>query len=68
LEEVGDPLDEKAYRRRAQSSTFPGETFRVLKEKELRCYGLYRTRGLILKAYMAQGDTMTSRRGDYKER
>ena len=68
LEEVEDPLDEKAYRRRAQSSTFPGETFRVLKEKELRCYGFYRTRGLILKAYMAQGDTMTSRRGDYKER
>ena len=27
---------------------FPGETFRVLKEKELRFYGEYRTRCFIL--------------------
>ena len=27
---------------------FPGETFRVLKEKEIRLYGEYRTRRLVL--------------------
>lgn len=30
---------------------FPGETFRVLKEKELREYGEYRTKKLILEAW-----------------
>lgn len=30
---------------------FPGETFRVLKDKELRQYGEYRTRRLVLEAY-----------------
>jgi len=30
---------------------FPGETFRVLKEKELRKYGEYRTRRLVLEAW-----------------
>ena len=30
---------------------FPGETFRVLKEKEIRLYGEYRTRRLVLKAW-----------------
>ena len=29
----------------------PGETFRVLKEKELRLYGEYRTRRLALEAW-----------------
>ena len=29
---------------------FPGETFRVLKEKEERLYGEYRTRQLVLEA------------------
>lgn len=32
-------------------SDFPGETFRVLKEKELREYGEYRTKRLILEAW-----------------
>jgi hypothetical protein len=32
---------------------FPGETFRVLKEKELRQYGEYRTRRLVLEAWDA---------------
>jgi len=32
-------------------STFPGETFCVLKEKELRLYGEYRTRCLVLEAW-----------------
>jgi hypothetical protein len=30
---------------------FPGETFRVLKEKEERLYGEYRTRRLVLEAW-----------------
>jgi hypothetical protein len=30
---------------------FPGETFRVLKERELREYGEYRTRRLVLAAW-----------------
>lgn len=30
---------------------FPGETFRVLKEKDIRKYGEYRTRRLVLAAY-----------------
>jgi hypothetical protein len=32
---------------------FPGETFRVLKEKETRQYGEYRTRRLVLAAWDA---------------
>jgi hypothetical protein len=50
-EEVTDPLDEQGYRERAGQSDFPGETFRVLKEKELARYGEYRTRRLVLDAY-----------------
>ncbi|HEX6292888.1 MAG TPA: hypothetical protein VFZ66_27140 [Herpetosiphonaceae bacterium] len=33
---------------------FPGETFRVLKEKEIRQYGEYRTRRLVLAAWDAE--------------
>ena len=33
---------------------FPGETFRVLKEKETRLYGEYRTRRLVLAAWDRQ--------------
>jgi hypothetical protein len=50
-EEVGDPLDAAGYAARADASDFPGETFRVLKEKELRQYGEYRTRRLVLEAW-----------------
>lgn len=50
-EEVDDPLDPKGYARRVAESDFPGETFRVLKEKELREYGEYRTRRLVLEAW-----------------
>jgi len=32
---------------------FPGETFRVLKEKEEKQYGEYRTRRLVLEAWDA---------------
>lgn len=50
-EEVGDPLDDRAYRERVAQSDYPGETFRVLKEKELARYGEYRTRRLVLEAF-----------------
>ncbi|WP_027882934.1 Eco57I restriction-modification methylase domain-containing protein [Meiothermus rufus] len=50
-EEVEDPLDERAYRKRVQASRFPGETFRVLKDKDIRRYGEYRTRRLVLQAW-----------------
>ncbi len=33
---------------------FPGETFRVLKEKEVRLYGEYRTSRLVLEAWDGQ--------------
>jgi len=50
-EEVEDPLDERAYGKRVEASRFPGETFRVLKEKDLKRYGEYRTRRLVLEAW-----------------
>jgi hypothetical protein len=50
-EEVADPLDPQGYAGRCAKSTFPGETFRVLKEKELRQYGEYRTRRQVLEAW-----------------
>ncbi len=54
-EEVEDPLDEKAYRKRVEKSTFPGETFRVLKDKEMKRFGEYRTRRLVLEAWARLG-------------
>jgi hypothetical protein len=33
---------------------FPGETFRVLKEKEVKQFGEYRTRRLVLEAWDGQ--------------
>jgi hypothetical protein len=50
-EEVDDPLEPTGYQERCRKSTFPGETFRVLKEKEIRQFGEYRTRRLILEAW-----------------
>lgn len=50
-EEVHDPLDPAGYAARVAQSDFPGETFRVLKEKELRQHGDYRTRRLVLEAW-----------------
>jgi hypothetical protein len=54
-EEVADPLDAAGYAARADASDFPGETFRVLKTKELRQYGEYRTRRLVLEAWARLG-------------
>ena len=50
-EEVANPLDPQGYETRCAASDFPGETFRVLKEKEIRQYGEYRTRRLVLEAW-----------------
>ncbi|MDW8026656.1 MAG: hypothetical protein RMK18_12445, partial [Armatimonadota bacterium] len=50
-EEVTDPLDPQGYAQRCSKSTFPGETFRVLKEKEIRQFGEYRMRRLVLEAW-----------------
>jgi hypothetical protein len=50
-EEIADPLDDDAYRARVEASDFPGETFRVLKEKEIRAFGHYRSRRLVLQAW-----------------
>ncbi|HEY9069977.1 MAG TPA: DNA methyltransferase, partial [Candidatus Ozemobacteraceae bacterium] len=44
FEEVADPLDRAGYEARVATSGYPGETFRVLKERELREFGEYRTR------------------------
>jgi hypothetical protein len=41
---------------------FPGETFCVLKEKEIKQFGEYRTRRLVLEAWDGQGKG--SRRND----
>jgi len=50
-EEVTDPLDPVGYAQRVAASDFPGETFRVLKEKEIKQYSEYRTRRLVLEAW-----------------
>ncbi len=38
-------------RKEVYRDDFPGETFRVLKEKEIRLYGEYRTRRHVLEAW-----------------
>jgi len=43
--------DYEDYAERVRKSTFPGETFCVLKEKEIRQFSEYRTRRLILEAW-----------------
>ncbi len=55
-EEIEDPLDEEAYLARCEASSFPGETFRVLKEKEIKQYGYYRTRRLVLDSWQKMGE------------
>jgi hypothetical protein len=50
-EEVHDPLDPQGYAERCAKSGFPGETFRVLRDKEIAEHGEYRTRRLVLEAW-----------------
>jgi hypothetical protein len=51
-EETAYVLDPKAV----YGDDFPGETFRVLKENEIRRYGEYRTQRLVLFYYRAWQD------------
>jgi len=56
LESLGDPVEEVGnalvgYEERWRQSDFPGETFRVLREKERKRWGEYRTRRLVLEAW-----------------
>jgi hypothetical protein len=50
-EEVPDPLEPAGCAACCQASHWLGETFRVLKEKELARFGEYRTRRLVLEAW-----------------
>ena len=50
-EEVKDPLDPTGSQARREASTFEGETFRVLRERELRQHSEYRTRRMVLEAW-----------------
>lgn len=45
---------------------FPGETFRALKEKEIKTYGEYRTRRLVLEAWDRLGLAPRNRDGRYE--
>jgi hypothetical protein len=53
LRYILDPQD-------VHGADFPGETFRVLKEKEVRLYGEYRTRRLVLEAWDALEGTQVN--------
>jgi hypothetical protein len=44
LRYILDPAD-------VHGEDYPSETFRVLKDKEMRLYGEYRTRRLVLEAW-----------------
>src|SRR5690606_10327861 len=44
LRYILDPVD-------VMSADYPSETFRVLKESEMRAFGEYRTRRLVLEAW-----------------
>jgi hypothetical protein len=49
LEDILDPAEDPPDAPRTKD--FPGETFRVLKEREIKEYGEYRTRRLVLAAW-----------------
>jgi len=51
----GHVRDELRYMLRVDPKEVPGETFRVLKEKEVKQFGEYRTRRLVLEAWDGQG-------------
>ena len=48
-EDILDPAEDPPDVPRTKG--FPGETFRVLKEREIKEYGEYRTRRLVLAAW-----------------
>ncbi len=49
LEDILDPTEDPPDTPRTKD--FPGETFRVLKEREMKQYGEYRTKRLVLEAW-----------------
>lgn len=49
LDDILDPIEDPPDSPRTKD--FPGETFRVLKEREIREYGEYRTKRLVLEAW-----------------
>jgi hypothetical protein len=49
LEDILDPYEDPPDAPRTKD--YPGETFRVLKERELKEYGEYRTKRLVLEAW-----------------
>jgi hypothetical protein len=55
LEDILDPVEDPPDAPRTKD--FPGETFRVLKEREVRQYGEYRTKRLVLDAWDRLHDT-----------
>jgi hypothetical protein len=82
LEDILDPWEDPTCRGphllpERPSETFPGETFRVLKNREEKEYGEYRTRRLVLEAWerlQREGpwpepyDQRKERRGDVETR
>ena len=66
-EEVQDALDPAGYNQRRTTSDFPGETFRVLKEKEIRQFSEYRTRRLVLEAWERLKDVEIGNPEGYKQ-
>jgi hypothetical protein len=42
---------------------FPGETFRVLKEKEMKAHGKFRTRRLVLEKWDGMSSSYVARNG-----
>ncbi|MCS7003073.1 MAG: hypothetical protein NZ518_09520, partial [Dehalococcoidia bacterium] len=53
LEDILDPWEDSPTAPR--TTTFPGETFRVLKDKEIKAYGEFRTKRLALAAWERLG-------------
>jgi hypothetical protein len=54
MQENGLTRDELRYildPKQVHGEDFPGETFRVLKEKEIKQFGVNRTRRLVLEAW-----------------
>jgi UPF0288 family protein (methanogenesis marker protein 3) len=58
LHYVLDPAEDPPDAPRTKD--FPGETFRVLKEKEIKKYGEYRTKRLVLEAWERLTSSMES--------
>ena len=58
LDDILDPSEDAPDAPRTKA--FPGETFRVLKEHEIREYGEYRTKRLVLDAWNRLQSTESS--------